>query len=156
MPDPLHEFVLRRRVEFSETDMAGIVHFSAYFKWMEAAEHALFRELGHSIVTRIGDRRYGWPRVHAQCDWQAPLKFEDEFDIRLLVREVRSKSLVFDFAFIKVSGSGPQQVARGSFTTVCVSHEADGKMKAVEIPVEIGGRLRPAPAELLAEVAPRE
>lgn len=153
MSDPIHEFVVRRRVEFSETDMAGIVHFSAYFKWMEAAEHALFRHLGQSVVMRIGDRRYGWPRVHAECDWQAPLKFEDEFDVKLLVREVRRSSIIFDFAFLKLSGESPQRVGRGSFTTVCVSHDGDGKMKAAAIPVEIAGRLQPAPAEALAELA---
>ena len=149
------EFTTRHLVQFSETDMAGIVHFSAYFKWMEAAEHALFRHLGLSVVTRIGERRYGWPRVHAECDWQAPLRFEDEFDVRLLVREVRRTALLFDFAFIKVSDGPPQRVARGSFTTVCVRHDGDGKMKAVEIPPEIAGRLQPAPAEALAELAAR-
>ena len=155
MTDQIHEFTLRRRVEFSETDMAGIVHFSAYFKWMEAAEHALFRLLGTSVVTRLGDRRYGWPRVHAECDWQAPLKFEEEFDVKLLVREVRRTSLVFDFVFLKAGDGSPRQVARGSFTTVCVSHDADGKMQAVAIPLEIAGRLRPAPPEAFAELTAR-
>ena len=151
MLNPIHEFTLRRRVEFSETDMAGIVHFSAYFKYMEAAEHALFRHLGQSVVTRIGGQRYGWPRVHAECDWLSPLVFEDEFDVQLLVREVRPKALVFDVHFIKHSAAGPQRVARGSFTTVCVSHGEGGKMQSVAIPPEIAGRLRPAPAEALTQ-----
>ena len=44
-----HEYRYRRRVEFSETDLAGIVHFSNYFRYMEAAEHEFFRSLGLSI-----------------------------------------------------------------------------------------------------------
>src|SRR5689334_6065032 len=42
-------FRYTRRVQFSETDMAGIVHFSAYFRFMEEAEHALWRAAGVSI-----------------------------------------------------------------------------------------------------------
>jgi acyl-CoA thioester hydrolase len=40
------EYKVRRRVEFSETDMAGIVHYSNFFRYMEAAEHEFFRSLG--------------------------------------------------------------------------------------------------------------
>lgn len=42
-------FTWNRRVEFAETDAAGIVHFSSFFLYMEQAEHALFRSLGLSI-----------------------------------------------------------------------------------------------------------
>ena len=45
-----YEFKFVRIVEFSETDMAGIVHFSNYCKYMEAAEHRFFRSIGYSIV----------------------------------------------------------------------------------------------------------
>ena len=40
---------LTRRVQFYETDAAGIVHFSWFFRYMEEAEHALWREAGLSI-----------------------------------------------------------------------------------------------------------
>ena len=42
-----------RTVEFSETDMAGIVHYSNFFRYMESAEHAFFRALGFSVVAVI-------------------------------------------------------------------------------------------------------
>jgi YbgC/YbaW family acyl-CoA thioester hydrolase len=131
-------------VEFSDTDMAGIVHFSAYCRYMEAAEHAMFRAIGQSVVTRIGERDYGWPRVHLECDWLAPLHFEDEFEVRLFIREVRSKALVLDFEFTRLDGDKPQRVAAGSLTTVCVTHDDSGAMHAVQIPPEIASRLRPA------------
>ena len=44
------EYRLRRRVQFYETDAAGIVHFSWFFRYMEEAEHALWREAGLSIA----------------------------------------------------------------------------------------------------------
>jgi YbgC/YbaW family acyl-CoA thioester hydrolase len=146
---PIDQFAILRRVEFSDTDMAGIVHFSAYCRYMESAEHALFRSLGHSIVTEIDGRLYGWPRVHMECDWMAPLRFEDEFEIRLFVREVRSKALVFDFVFTRTSGTQPQRVATGSLTTVCVTHDGSGAMRAAAIPTQIADRLRPASKQTL-------
>ena len=45
-----YEFKVQRRVEFSETDMAGIMHYSNFFRFMETAEHAFYRDLGHSVV----------------------------------------------------------------------------------------------------------
>ena len=79
------EFKVVRRVEFSETDMAGIVHYSNFFRYMESAEHAFFRALGFSIVTTATDPPVGWPRVHASCDYRQPLRFEDEVEIHMLV-----------------------------------------------------------------------
>ena len=45
-------FVTRRRVEFMDTDMAGIVHFATFFRYMETAEHELLRKLGIPVVAR--------------------------------------------------------------------------------------------------------
>ena len=51
------EFKVVRRVEFSETDMAGIVHYSNFFRYMETAEHGFFRRLGYSVVMNEISRR---------------------------------------------------------------------------------------------------
>ena len=42
------DFTYFRRVEFSDTDTAGLIHFSAMLKYMEEAEHAFYRSLGLS------------------------------------------------------------------------------------------------------------
>jgi len=110
------EFRLRRRVEFAETDLAGIMHFSNYFRYMEAAEHAFFRSLGFSIHSVGADRVIGWPRVRAECEYRRPLRFEDEVEIHLMVREKQSRSLVYEFVFRKVSPHGvviDEEVPRG-------------------------------------------
>jgi YbgC/YbaW family acyl-CoA thioester hydrolase len=136
-------------VEFSETDMAGIVHYSNFFRYMEAAEHAFFRSLGFSVVTASTDPAVGWPRVHAHCDYHAPLRFEDEYEVHLLVTEKKSKALSYQFRFRKV-GDGLNEVARGQLTVVCVTHNADGSMTAAHIPSEIADKIEVAPAVALA------
>ena len=144
-----YEFKIVRRVEFSDTDMAGIVHYSNFFRYMESAEHAFFRSLGFSVVTRQVDPPVGWPRVHAECDYKQPLRFEDEVEIHMLVSEKKSKSLGYVFRFTKLNDSAPVEIARGALRVVCVTHH-QGKMSAATIPKEIAEKIEIAPAELLA------
>jgi acyl-CoA thioester hydrolase len=143
------EFKIVRRVEFSETDMAGIVHYSNFFKYMETAEHAFFRSLGFSIVTRNVETPVGWPRVHAECDYKQPLHFEDEVEVQLLVAEKRSKALTYHFRFRKLNATPPIEVAHGKLTVVCVTHHESGKMSACGIPKEIADGIEVAPDDLL-------
>ena len=79
-----YEYKAVRRVEFSDTDMAGIVHYSNFFRYMETAEHGFFRSLGHSVVMDKFEPPVGWPRVRAACEYVQPLRFEDEVEIQLL------------------------------------------------------------------------
>ena len=144
-----YEFKATRRVEFSETDMAGIMHFANFFRFMETAEHGFYRSLGFSVVMPETDPRLGWPRVHAECDYKKPLHFEDLVEIHLLVSEKRSKSLNLTFRFRKINNSPPVEVARGALTIVCVTHHPDGTMSAAAIPKEIANKIEVAPAELL-------
>ena len=85
-----YQFRSRQRVEFADTDLAGIAHFSNFFRYMERAEHEFLRSLGLSVHTVDGDDVVSWPRVHADCKYYAPLKFEDELDVDLLVRRKRA------------------------------------------------------------------
>jgi len=144
-----YEYKSRRRVEFSETDMAGIVHYANFFRYMEAAEHEFFRSLGFSVVTRQVDPPVGWPRVRAECDFKLPLRFEDEFEVHMLVTEKKSKSLSYQFRIRKLNASPVVEVARGSLTVVCVSHQGSG-MKATLIPQEIADQIEVASAEILS------
>ena len=144
-----YEFKARRRVEFSETDMAGIMHYSNFFRFMETAEHGFYRSLGFSVRMPETDPRLGWPRVHAECDFKKPLRFEDEVEIHLLVARKGSKSISYQIRFWRVNGERTE-VARGLVTIVCVAHRADGSMSSVPIPVEIAEKIEQAPAELLS------
>src|SRR5579871_1898099 len=131
MSQPMaYEFKHTHRVEFAETDMAGIVHFSNYFRMME------------------DDATVGWPRVSATCDYRSPLRFEEEVEIHLIVAEVRSRSIRYQFIFRKV-GDG-LEVARGSVAAVCASVEkTTGKLVPVLIPDRIRARITAAPPEML-------
>jgi acyl-CoA thioester hydrolase len=144
-----YEFKAVRRVEFSDTDTAGIMHYSNFFRFMETAEHGFFRSLGFSIFKDKAHPQVGWPRVHAECDFHAPLAFDDQVEIHLLVSAKKSKALSYVFIFHKLNATPPVKVARGSVTVVCVTQQPDGKFSACPIPAAIAEKIQVAPADLL-------
>ena len=136
------EFKLTRRVEFSDTDMAGIMHFSNFFRFMEAAEQAFFRSLGFSIHDNRRRPVIGWPRVHASCHFRHPLRSEDRVEIHLQVAEKRERSLVYSFTFRRLNDPASPEVARGKLVVACVSRpEPQGPMASIPIPKSISDKI---------------
>jgi YbgC/YbaW family acyl-CoA thioester hydrolase len=130
-------FSMTRRVQFSETDMARIVHFSNYFRWMEEVEHAFFRSVGLSVSMQHDGMHVGWPRVSVSCDYFGPVKFEDELELRLRVGRVGEKSFSYEVDFIKEG----RVVALGKTTSVCCEIRHDEPMRSIAIPQAIRDRL---------------
>jgi acyl-CoA thioester hydrolase len=140
-----YEFTITRRVEFSETDMAGIMHYSNFFRFMETAEHGFYRSLGFSVILAGYNPPLGFPRVHAECDYKRPLRFEDLVEVQLLVKEKKAKSLSYSFRFRNLTASPVEEAAHGLLTVVCVAHHPSGKMSAAAIPLEIADKIEVAP-----------
>ncbi|OLC50995.1 MAG: hypothetical protein AUH43_03675 [Acidobacteria bacterium 13_1_40CM_65_14] len=130
----LSEYRFRRRVQFYETDVAGIVHFSWFFRYMEEAEHALWREAGLSIHPPDSD--IGWPRIATSFEFVRPLRFEDEFDVHLRVAEMTKKTIRYECTLTK----NDEKIASGSMTIACVRKKPT--MQGIEIPQEIADRIR--------------
>ena len=126
------EFTYKHRVAFSETDMAGIVHFSNFFRIMENAEHAFFRSFGASVTDKHDGRRTGWPRVHASCDFLKPIYYNEEITVVLTIDEVRSSSVCYTYSILKESGV---EAAKGKMVTAFAEFdEESSKLKAALIP----------------------
>jgi YbgC/YbaW family acyl-CoA thioester hydrolase len=123
-------FVARRRVEFCETDMAGIVHFSNFFRYMEFAEQAFLRSRGMTVAWIDGGQRIGFPRRAASCEYLKPVQFEDVLEIAVTVAEIGNKSITYGFAF----SCGGVPVAEGKVTAVCCREVSGGSMESIVIP----------------------
>jgi acyl-CoA thioester hydrolase len=145
-----YEFKITRRVEFSDTDMAGIMHFSNFFRFMETAEHAFLRSLGFSAVLSRNGLDLGLPRVHAECDYLAPLRFEDEVLVHLLVERKGTRSLTYRFLFYRLHDAGSPPVAQGKITVVCAARHENGAFKATSLPQALADQIQEAPPALLA------
>src|SRR5437868_8940905 len=132
-------FQTQRRIEFGDTDMAGIVHFANFFRFMEAAEQEFLRSLGLSVSLKWEGQPIGFPRVSASCDFQRPARFEDVLDIAVRVRNLGRKSVTYSFDFSK----NGQPVARGQVSTVCCRVFGEHELESIEIPADIRQRLAP-------------
>lgn len=99
MPGP--SFIHRHRVSFHETDMAGVVHFSNFFRFVENAEHAFARELQEETGFPLLAEGHAWPRVHASCDFQSPARFDDLLEIHLHLDAPGTSSLRYRFEILR-------------------------------------------------------
>jgi acyl-CoA thioester hydrolase len=129
-------FRTTRFVEFGDTDMAGIVHFANFFRFMEAAEHAFLRSLGLSVVMEIDGGKYGLPRVSASCDYLKPARFGEELTIDIAVVKLGRSSVSYAFDFTRDG----EPIARGKVTAVFCRF-AEGRPEAWEMPGEFRAKL---------------
>lgn len=148
-----YQYEYARTVNFYETDMAGIAHFSNFFRWMEEAEAAFIHSLGAEFVEVIegGAAMRGWPRVRARCEYHAPVRFNDTLCVHLLVRELKVRAIEYQFYFYTGAGENRTHVATGGLTSVCIHRGAgfDAPLQSFAIPEHLLKHLEAAPAEAL-------
>lgn len=117
--------------------MAGIAHFSRFFVFMEATEHAFLRSVGLSVHLKHEGQVISWPRLAASCDYVRPVRFEDELEIRLQIERLGTKSVTYAAAF----SHGGEPVAAGKLTAACCICNPGEKMRAIPIPAAIRQKL---------------
>ena len=108
-PAPLRH-VLHSTVAWVDTDAGGRIHFTAVFRWAEAAETALLRSLG--LLEEWAD----YPRRAVEAEYLAVLRFEDEFDLELIAERVGTSSVTYTW----VISRGDELCIRGRHTVVHV------------------------------------
>ena len=131
------EYRMKRRVQFYETDMAGIVHFGWFFRYLEEAEHAMWREAGLSIA---GGSGVAWPRVEAAFEFHRPLRFEDEFEVHLRIVGKDARTIRYEGVISKDAA----RIATGRMTIKCVSRMPGEPMRSIDIPADIDSRFQVA------------
>jgi YbgC/YbaW family acyl-CoA thioester hydrolase len=136
-------FVYQRRVEFCETDLAGIAHFSNFFRYMEAAEHAFLRACGFSVVLSWQGQVVSFPRVSASCDYLKPLRFEQVMDIAVQVEKVGRTSVNYLFTFTHQG----DKVAEGRITAVLCRKTAEDRLEPIEVPTQLREKLLAGPGD---------
>jgi acyl-CoA thioester hydrolase len=115
LPDPA-SVVIRRRIEWIDTDAAGIYHWTTVFRFAEAAEAVMHTALG--IERTFGSA----PRVAVSVDFKRPLRFNDAVDVELAVEAIGRSSLVYRLAVVSEAG-----VAAEGTLTVCFIDPATGR-----------------------------
>jgi 4-hydroxybenzoyl-CoA thioesterase/acyl-CoA thioester hydrolase len=131
-------FVTSRRVEFSDTDAAGMMHFVGFFRMMEQAEHDLLRSLGLSVVMHDAEGTISWPRVGAKCDFQAAARFEELLEIEVQIARLGERSVTYAHRFLRAG----QLLATGEITAVCCRMQPGAPLRSMPIPPAIAEKLK--------------
>lgn len=141
VPAQFH-FLHRRLVEFADTDLAGIMHFANFLKFVEAAEHAFFRSLGFRVHTAAGALHQGWPRLEVACKYHRPARFEQTLEVGLRLEELRTTSLRYGFWIFLADAAERPLLASGAFSIVHVELDAGVRsLRKAPIPPELRAKL---------------
>ncbi len=131
-------FSITRRVEFGDTDMAGIMHFSNFFRFMEVAESDFLRSLGLSVSWFDAGGKWGFPRVSAACDFRKPAKFQDVLTVAVTLEKLGAKSVSYRFDFANQRG---EPLASGRITAVFCRTLGPDQIESLDIPPDIRAKL---------------
>ncbi len=130
-------FQITKRVEFRETDAAGIAHFTEFFGYMEEAEHAMLRQLGIKLMTADAEGMISWPRVSAHCDFRGPIHFDEELTILVCVDELGERSVKYRIRLMH----GESLIADGYMVAACCRFAPGQKPISIPIPSEMAAKL---------------
>lgn len=128
-------FHYHTKLEFADTDSAGVAHFTSILKIVERAEHAFLEAVGIPVIERSHGRAgapvFGWPRVDVRFRFRRPIVFGDQVTVELSVREIGTKSIAYSAKVILADG---EVAAEGKLVNACVGASDEEGMKAIEIP----------------------
>jgi acyl-CoA thioester hydrolase len=126
MPQP---FRYETRIRFVDTDASGRIHYTALFRFFEAAETELFR----SFDINYTRGSFNFPRVHAECDIRHALCHDDLIAVEVCLTQLGSSSLRFEFKVLKED----EVAATGAIVMVCMDRQSQ---RAIPLPGELRAR----------------
>jgi len=110
-------FVSRQRVRFGDEDHAQIVYYPRFFHFFHCAFEDFFEEQGYPYRDCLDVDRVGWPAVHAECDFEKPVRFGAILELEVAVARVGEKSATFRYH----GRLGGETVCRGTIVVACIS-----------------------------------
>jgi len=116
-------YTARIPVRFAEIDRAGIVYYPRFFHYFHVAFEEFFADrVGVPYNVLLDRDRVGFPTVHAECDYRAPLRFGDVLRVDVSVEKMGRSSVVFLYRLRRSARARPAAEAR--ITVVCVDMDA--------------------------------
>ena len=103
------------RVRYSDTDVSTRIHNAAMLVHFENAEADFLRHLGMPL-SGMSTNNLGFPRVHVEADFLAPMKYDDVMHIAVHVERLGNSAYTLAFA----ARVGEMPTAMGKITVVCV------------------------------------
>ncbi len=122
-------FTYEFRIPWVDTDAAGVVHFSNYFRYCEKVEEEFLNSIGLSYDRQGGDDDVWYPRINASCSYKWPLRFNQTAKIELYIKEFGNKHVTYYF---KIHNVNENKIA--AECTIVVVSASKSKGKSVSLP----------------------
>ena len=122
-----------RRIEFADTDMAGISHFTNFFRLMEEAEHEFLRSIGLDVVLNDERGKLGFPKLLAQCEFKHPALYGDLLRVVVTAELRDGKSINYEFEITR----DEQAIASGRIHVACCRFPANALPYPIPLPDRI-------------------
>jgi 4-hydroxybenzoyl-CoA thioesterase len=131
-------FVFTTPVRFADVDHAGIVYYPRYFHYFHMTFEELWRQrLGARAYVELLDRDHiGFPAVHAECDFKAPLRFGDDAQVELSVAKLGGSSIHFHYRVLRKSTPELESVVCATGKVICAVVDLQS-FKAVASPTKV-------------------
>ncbi|WPZ16994.1 thioesterase family protein [Geobacillus subterraneus] len=120
------------RVNFGDTDAAGIVYYPNYFKWFDIAGHQFFRSIGLPPAKLMNEQSIILPLLDVGCTFEHPLYYDDIITIKTAVEEVNRKTIKLRHEVFR----GEVRTGHGFELRGWVKEE-NGRIFAVPIPDDV-------------------
>jgi len=100
----VYPFAVRQRVRFGETDTQQVVYYANYLLYAEVGRMEYLRHLGIEYTRDLMEHGVDFTIGEAHVRYRAPLRFDDLFDIKIRVGEIRHSSWEFQYAIDRADG----------------------------------------------------
>jgi 4-hydroxybenzoyl-CoA thioesterase len=131
-------FVFSTPVRFADVDHAGIVYYPRFFHLFHLAFEELWRARvgGRAYVELLDRERVGFPAVHADCDFSAPLRFGDVAEIELTVSKLGASSITFHYRVYRAADDRGERVLAADGRVVCAIVDL-ARFASIEVPERV-------------------
>ncbi len=123
-------FRYERPVRFADEDHAQIVYYPRFFHFFHEAFEEMFAAYGIPYRQCL-DENVGWPAVHAEADYQRPVRFGDRLAIVVSITRIGETSVTCEYVGTRVGDTGPAVI--GKIVVACLDMTT---MRAQPIPAK--------------------
>jgi len=121
------------RVYYEDTDLAGVVYYANYLRFIERGRSEALRELGIDQVALKRDRGLVFVVRRLTIDYLAPALFDDLLEVRTRVSRLRGASLEMAQEVLR----GADCLSRAAVTVACM----DAAGRPQRLPGDVRDRL---------------
>lgn len=130
-----HQFSVR--VYYEDTDLAGIVYYANYLKFIERARSEWVASLGIDQMALRADQGVVFAVRRVEADYLRPAKFGDDLVVETVLQSIGGARLVLE----QVITRRAERVFTALVTLVCLAEDGHAARVPADVRARLGGPL---------------